>query len=411
MVVVDRKYNGAAAQATLQTTMTATTPGAGGTITVSDDSGYPSTGKFSITIDRGEPSQEHVLINSRSGTTFTIGSRAYDDSVASSHTSGEALVEHWFAARDAQLFVDHVDDVESDPHSTKLLNNARHDTEARHQFGGAYGTPVTPTALTPDIAGAAGTGNNPSREDHVHNVPAATAGNITGAAGEGGAASFARSDHDHGIANTTITPAMLASSVYGTSTTTIDPDDAVNHGASTSVSRTDHQHAITAATPTFTGIANAEGSAATFARSDHKHHAGDMSDTTLTQTSAPTSDTFADWGSETITFTDPGVPVKVYARLDGRASQTGAGGGDVVVRVRTGISFDGGGSYTFGNENVGGVADTGGTRNEAIGAHQIRSGDPTGNILIKAQLRSDDGSAPTTVFANGVLFAQWIPNP
>jgi len=169
VVVVDRAYKGAAAATIINTSMTSTTPGIGGTITVADDSGYPSSGKFEITIDREVPgAQEHVLISSRSGTTFTIGQRGYDDSVAKAHTSGQATCELWLSARTVQLLGDHVDDVESDPHSGKLLNNARHDLEARHTFGAALGTPVTPTDIA--TAGAAGTGNNPAREDHTHKL-------------------------------------------------------------------------------------------------------------------------------------------------------------------------------------------------------------------------------------------------
>jgi hypothetical protein len=148
--------------------MTPTTPGGGGTISVSDDSGYPSTGKFEIVIDRGQSNEESILISSRSGTTFTIGQRAYDGTVASAHDSGVSLVEHELSGVTVQKFVDHVDDVESDPHSTKLLNNARHDVEARHTFGAAYGTPVTPSSV--GTAAATGSGNNPAREDHVHDL-------------------------------------------------------------------------------------------------------------------------------------------------------------------------------------------------------------------------------------------------
>lgn len=70
-----------------------------------------------------------------------------------------------------------------------------------------------------------------------------------------------------------ITPTEFAASVYGTGTTTIDPDDTVSHGSSAALSRTDHQHAITAAAPSSIAdtASNTEGSAANFARSDHGH--------------------------------------------------------------------------------------------------------------------------------------------
>ena len=262
MVVVDRAYSGAAASTIINTAMTATVPGVGGTISVADDSGYPASGKFEIVVDRAQPNEENILISSRSGTTFTIGQRGYDGSVASAHTSGEATCEADLSGRSVQLFVDHVDDVESDPHSTKLLNNTRHDVEARHTFGAAYGTPGTPTALTPDIAGNAGSGNNPAREDHAHNVPAAVAGNIApdDVAAEGVAATFARSDHTHGI----------TAAVAGT----ITPDASPAEGVATSFSRSDHTHGAAAATATTITGSNGEGASSSFARADHNHAYG-----------------------------------------------------------------------------------------------------------------------------------------
>ena len=264
MVVIDRKYSGAAAKAVLQTAMTASSPTGGGTITVDDDSGWPTGGKFEVVIDRGEANEESILMASRSGTTFTISARGYDGTVASSHTSGVAFVEHDLSGTTMQFVVDHVDDVEANPHSTKLPvgTTAGHDVEARHTFGAALGTPVTPTALTPDIAGNAGTGNNPAREDHAHNVPAAVVGNIApdDVAAEGSSGSFARADHTHGI----------TAAVAGA----IAPDDSAAEGVATSFSRSDHRHSIAAATATSITNSNAEGASTSFARADHNHAYG-----------------------------------------------------------------------------------------------------------------------------------------
>lgn len=79
------------------------------------------------------------------------------------------------------------------------------------------------------------------------------------------------------IEDGSITPTEFASSVYGTGTTTIDPDDATNHGASTALSRTDHQHQFTTAAATSITNSNAEGSATSMARSDHDHAFGNGS--------------------------------------------------------------------------------------------------------------------------------------
>jgi hypothetical protein len=80
------------------------------------------------------------------------------------------------------------------------------------------------------------------------------------AAAGGSAATSARSDHRHAI----------ATAVPGT----ILPDDSANEGSATSFARSDHRHAIAAAAPTSNlsvTSANAEGDATSFARSNHTH--------------------------------------------------------------------------------------------------------------------------------------------
>jgi hypothetical protein len=387
MVVVDRAYAGAAAQATLQTAMTPTTPGAGGTITVDDDSGYPSSGKFEIVIDRGQNNEESLLINSRSGTTFTIGSRGYDGTVANTHSSGVSLVEHELSGVTVQKFVDHVDDVESDPHSTKLLNNARHDLEARHTFGAAYGTPVTPTALTPDIAGAAGTGNNPAREDHVHNVPAAAAGNISpdDAAAEGGAASFARSDHTHGIT------AAIAN--------TITPDATPAEGAATSFSRSDHTHGAAAATASTLTGANAEGSSSSFARADHNHAFTATSADVVTFSQGTSSSSYTDLANvgPSVTMTPPPsgkVLVHIYGLCDG----SGAG-------VASAMSFELSSGNTQAADDSFAISNVE-TDARRLGATFLLTGLAASSTLFRAKYRATGGG--TATFADRRLIVQPI---
>lgn len=53
--------------------------------------------------------------------------------------------------------------------------------------------------------------------------------------------------------------------------TTIECDDSAAAGTSANLARGDHQHAIVCATPSSVGTANSEGSATSFARSDHVH--------------------------------------------------------------------------------------------------------------------------------------------
>lgn len=209
MPPIDRIYAGAAVVTVAQGVWTPTVPGPAQTFTVDDATGWPSSGTFPCKLNSGLSDEEHITCT-RSGTTFTVVQRGYDGTSAQSHDN--PTIEIYFDARSANLIVDHTDGNEADPHSTKLLNNARHDIEARHTFGAAYGTPATPAALTPGNAGNAGTGNNPAREDHVHNVPAGAAATITGVNAEGAAATFARSDHNHDIDTSPASALTLTSS-------------------------------------------------------------------------------------------------------------------------------------------------------------------------------------------------------
>lgn len=122
------------------------------------------------------------------------------------------------------------------------------------------------SALTPDIAAAAGTTNKYADAGHVHNVPAdapTTTLSPATANAEGAGASFARNDHTHAIAT-----ALVAD------ITTIQPDATAAAGAANTYARGDHRHAIVADAPTTTlspATSNAEGAGTSFARNDHTH--------------------------------------------------------------------------------------------------------------------------------------------
>lgn len=197
-MVVDRKFAGAAVATTVSGAMTPSVPGGGATFTVGDATGYPATGKFPVVISRGNSDEEKILVASRSGAVFTVSARGHDGTSAQSHAD-QATCELALDAVTLNLYNDHVDDVEAAPHATKLPVGtiAGHDVTARHAFGSALGTPGTPTALTPDIAGAAGAGTVPARSDHVHNVPADVPVAIGTALAESATASFSRSGHVH----------------------------------------------------------------------------------------------------------------------------------------------------------------------------------------------------------------------
>lgn len=206
-MAINKKMVGAAVQTTVAGSMTPTVPGAGQTFSVADATGYPASGRFVVKLNRGLSDEEKVLCSGRSGTTFTVELRGYDDTTAQTHTA--PTCELALDANTVQALIDHADDVESDPHSTKLLNNARHDVTARHTFGAAFAAPAAPPALTPDIAGSAGVGSGPARSDHVHNVPAGAPVAVGTALAEGAGADFARSNHVHTIGSGAINAASM----------------------------------------------------------------------------------------------------------------------------------------------------------------------------------------------------------
>lgn len=226
---INVNYAGGAVQAVVSGAFTPTVPGAGGTFSVDDATGYPVSGQFPVKINRGLSDEEHILVSSRSGTTFTVGQRGYDGTTAQTHAAG-ASCEIYFDAQSANLIVQHVDDVEADPHSTKLLNNTRHDVTARHPAGSVIPTAAA-GAIQPDDTAAEGASGSLARADHRHAITAAAPG-------------------------------------------TIAPDDTATEGVATTFARSDHRHAITTATPSQIGTFLTEGGAAFFARSDHIHELG-----------------------------------------------------------------------------------------------------------------------------------------
>lgn len=165
-----RDYSGNAVSTTL-------TAGIGPTdlsLSINDAAGWPSggaSGKFFVTIDRGESTEERILINSRTGTNLTIanvGDRGVDNTIPASHNPN-ASIEHTMTATDADEANAHLNDTSRDDHS-QYLNAARHDVEARHQFGAALGTPGAPAAV--GTVASPGDGDDPARENHVHIIGA-----------------------------------------------------------------------------------------------------------------------------------------------------------------------------------------------------------------------------------------------
>lgn len=96
-----RVYGGAAAR----TTLTAGITSASTSIGLADGSTWPSTGQFSVVLDRGLSGEEKILVT-RSGNTLTVVTRGYDGTTAAAHSTG-AVAEHCGTAVDFQEANDH----------------------------------------------------------------------------------------------------------------------------------------------------------------------------------------------------------------------------------------------------------------------------------------------------------------
>lgn len=163
-----RDYSGNA----VPTTLTAELQANGLVASIQAADGWPSgggSGKFFVIINHGQSNEEHALVASRTGTTLTfadVSDRGADNTTPAIHAAG-STIHHGIAAVDADEANDHINTTARDDHS-QYLNNARHDVEARHTFGGALGVPGTPAKI--GTVEASGTGDDPAREDHVHEL-------------------------------------------------------------------------------------------------------------------------------------------------------------------------------------------------------------------------------------------------
>lgn len=279
-MTIDQVVAGAAALTSSASSFSASVPGQGETFVVASDAGYPSSGRFTVVLDRGLATEEKILISSRSGTTFTVETRGYDDTTAVSHSNPTVALR--LPATIVTALIEHVDDIEADPHSTKLLSNTRHDTTTRHVFGSALGTPGLPTTTTTDVVSSAGSGSAPAREDHVHGFPLLTTSNFS-------------------------TTVYAATGTIAGAT----PDDTANAGTSTLFARGDHRHAAPCAVAVATGTALAEGNSNSFSRANHVHtigagsinDAGMIADALITLAKIA-SEASTDY-SGSVTFTNP----------------------------------------------------------------------------------------------------------
>ncbi|GAA5119137.1 hypothetical protein [Haloechinothrix salitolerans] len=123
----------------------------------------------------------------------------------------------------------------------------------------------------------------------------------------------------------------------------------------------------------------------------------------LTNDSAAATSTWEQWGTETITISDPGIAVEVSAGLTGRFRNvvdlnSGA-------RSRVGISLDGGSSFTYGNAPWGEVGTDVPEFAIAAASHTV-DGTPSGDIVIRAEFRV---LSTDTDVRDGMIQATMIP--
>lgn len=173
-------------------------------IVIQDATGWPTggaNGKFWVTIARDQSSEEHVLIQSRSGTTLTIastGDRGRDGTVAGSHAPG-TTIEHTTAAEEFDELNDHLFNIALDTHTQYMkADGTRHDLTARHLLGTSVPASVTPGNIAIGDVAALGSSNNAARADHRHGAPSfGSPVSIGTALAAGGSTSLARADHVH----------------------------------------------------------------------------------------------------------------------------------------------------------------------------------------------------------------------
>jgi hypothetical protein len=167
-------------------------------------------GKFYVTFQRDDASEERTLSVSRSGNTLNFSSlsdRGLEGTAAILHPAG-TRVEHTFSMQEAVDANQHIFNAALDSH-TQYLNNARHDVTARHTFGGAFAVPGAATALVPGDVSTTGVGTGPPRADHKHGTPKGTPVAIGTVLAQGASGLFADAAHVHELGVGSIDAANL----------------------------------------------------------------------------------------------------------------------------------------------------------------------------------------------------------
>lgn len=133
--------------AAVPTTLSSPLSSAGVTFDIADATGWPTgaIGKFYVTIDAGQTSEERILCASRSGNTVTVATsgRGVDGTSASAHAAS-APVAHTYSATEAD-----------DSNTHQLATSAVHGVA-----GALVGTTDTQTLTNKTLSGSANTFSN-----------------------------------------------------------------------------------------------------------------------------------------------------------------------------------------------------------------------------------------------------------
>lgn len=372
------------------------------TIVVDSAAGWPpgGTAPFVITINRNQPNEEKCLVASRAGTTLTVplANRGYDGTSGQSHAVNETVA----CTLDANTIDEgnaHTNDVARDDH-TQYLNGSRHRQVGAHQFGtgNAYGPYVTPAAI--GTTAATGSSNTPAAADHVHAIPTGLVtsamiadGTIATADLADGAVTSAKI-LDGTIATGDIADGAITSAkiLDGTIATADLADSSVTSAKIADGSIVAADIASGAVTPAKLGTGICDG--------------GHIEPPDGFSPSATGS--FQVVTGSTVTITNPGRGVVIYASASGYMASTGSsdrGQARVTVSVDGGSTFSGGESAPEGNIGSG----AGSAGRLPFSSSFLTKTTPTGTVQARLEYLAITGT-PANHSTNGCsVQVLWMP--
>lgn len=136
------------------------------------------------------------------------------------------------------------------------------------------------------------------------------------------------------------------------------------------------------------------GERVTAARLLNSSNSTTLTNTNLTDT---TINTWTDFGTETISFDDPGVEVIVDGNVMATAFTADTTNDRVVTRVS--ISFDGGSTFNSSAGQAFCTSDSDTISRSPVPAYHVRQGTPTGDVVIKAQCMHEVSGGDAEFFA------------